>query len=296
MGGSKGTSTTTMRNIPKYAESYVRSYLDRGVSIAFDAQYNASFTAYTEPTYTDLFQNEIAGIEALATRGRNGNVGINKGFTLITDALAGDYLPGNKAEFQTMLTDATSKPANIYEYQIRNLLGGTLYNTGDLSGENVAYNITSVISTRINDTAAALMYQNNYDSERIIQDGLLRQGIEYSKESVKDAEWLRKAGMFYRVWQQGQYEDSYKIWFEGQVLQVNRIEVLGNTIRSLVGTQSKKTAPFYRPSPAVGAIGGAMAGGAAGGAMAGAIWGEAAGPYGVAAGAVIGGVVGYLSS
>ena len=290
MGGSKGTSTTTMRNIPTYAEGYVRSYLDRGVSIAFDAQYNASFTAYTEPTYADLFQDEIDGIAALATRGRNGNGSINKGFTLITDSLDGDYLPGNKAEFQAMLTDATNKPTTIYENQIRNLLGGTLYNTGDLSGENVAYNITSAISTRTNDTAAALMYQNNYDRERIIQHGLLRQGIEYSKESVKDAEWLRKAGMFYRVWQQGQYEDSYKIWFEGQVLQVNRIEVLGNTIRSLVGTHSKKTVPFYRPSPAVGVIGGAMSGAATGAMLSG------GNPYGIAAGAVIGGVVGYLSS
>ena len=292
MGGSKGTSTTTMRNVPTYAEGYVRSYLDRGVSIAFDAQYNASFTAYTEPIYTDLFQDEKDGIAALATRGRNGNGGINKGFTLITDSLDGDYLPGNKAEFQSMLTDATSKPSNIYENQIRNLLGGTLYNTGDLSGENVAYDITSVISTRTNNTAAALMYQNNYDRERIIQDGLLRQGIEYSKESVKDAEWLRKAGMFYRVWQQGKYEDDYKIWFEGQVLQVNRIEVLGNTIRSLVGTQSKKTAPFFRPSPAGNVIGGAMAGAAAG-AM---IGGESGNPYLIVGGAIIGGVAGYLSS
>ena len=296
MGWSKGTSTTTMRNVPAYAEPFVRSYLEKGNAIAFDTAYDSFFTVYPDETWAPLFQNEINGIEALATRGRNGSVVIDKGGTVITDSLDGDYLEGSNTAFQAMLVDATTKPSNTFESQIRNLLGGTLYNIGDLSVENQAYNLTSIMAARYNNRAAASMYKNNYDMERINQDRVLHQAAEYSKESVKNAEWLRKSGMFYRVWLQGSYENSYKNWFEGQVLEVNRVEVLGNTIRALVGTQSKKTAPFYRPSPAAGVIGGMMAGGAAGGMMAGAMWGKSAGPYGVAAGAVIGGVMGYLSS
>lgn len=290
MGGSKGTSTTTMKNVPVYAEDFVKSYLTKGNAIAFDTAYDSYFTQYSEETYAPLFQNEVDGMAALSTRGRNGSLVIDKGGTLITDSLDGDYLEGSNVAFQDMLVDATTRPSNTFESQIRNLLGGTLYNIGDLSAENQAYNLTSIMATRYNNRAAASMYKTNYDMERVNQDRVLHQAVEYSKESVKDAEWLRKSGMFYRVWLQGSYEDSYKNWFEGQVLEVNRVEVLGNTIRALVGTHSKKTAPFYRPSPAAGVIGGAMSVAAAG-AMIG-----SGNPYGIAAGAVVGGVMGYLSS
>ena len=292
MGGSKGTSTTTMKNVPAYAEEYVKSYLLKGNNIAFGAAYDSFFTQYSEETYAPLFQNEIDGIAALATRGRNGSVVIDKGGTVITDSLDGDYLEGSNAAFQAMLVDATTKPSNTFETQIRNLLGGTLYNIGDLSAENQAYSLTSIIAARYNNRAAASMYKANYDMERITQDRLLYQASEYSKESVKDAEWLRKAGMFYRVWLQGSYEDSYKNWFEGQVLEVNRVEVLGNTIRALVGTHSKKTSPFYRPSPAGNVISGAMSGAAMGALMG----GKTANPYMIVGGAIVGGIVGYLSS
>lgn len=247
-GGGSGTSTSTMRNIPEYAVPYVQSYLIRANSIAFDTSYNSYFTAYTGSTYADLTTKELNGITAMADRGRNGSAIITKGNNVISDITSGTLLPGNDAKFQAALTDSTNKPSNTFESNIRNLLGATLYLVGDLSGENIAFDLTSTMAARYNDRAAAVMYKTNYDNERRRQNSILNDALIHGVEDIKNAELLRKAGLTYRIWLQGKYEDNYRKFFEGEVLTVNRTEILGNSIRALVGTQRKTVTQFQKPS------------------------------------------------
>ena len=293
MGSRESQSTTTMKNIPAYAEEFVKSYLLRSNNIAFNTEFDQYFTAYTGETYapiqTPLKTNELDGINKLATRGRGGSLEVAKGNTVITNVMDGVYLSGATVDFQAMLTNATTKPANTFETQIRNLLGGSLYLMGDLSNENHASSLTAPIVARYNDRALASMYETNYRTERDNQNKLLPKAIEYAQESIKDAEWLRKAGLYYRVWLQGSYEDSYKKFYEGEILGVTRTEVLGNSIRALVGTQRKTTAPFYRPSPIMGMATMGMAGAALGAALA-----LPTGGLSVLAGALIGGGAGGI--
>ncbi|MCR4293619.1 MAG: hypothetical protein NUV76_12170 [Candidatus Kuenenia sp.] len=289
MGSSKSQSTTTMKNIPVYAEVYVKDYLLRANSIAFDAANDQYFTAYTGETYAPMLTNELDGINKLATRGRSGSLEVTKANSVITNVMDGIYLSGATVDFQAMLTNATTKPSNTFETQIRNLLGGSLYLVGDSSNENQSFALTTPIAARYKDRALALMYETNYRNERDNQNRLLPKAIEYAQESIKDAEWLRKAGLYYRIWLQGSYEDSYKKFYEGEILSVNRVEVLGNSIRALVGTQRKTTAPFYRPSPIVSMVGGAMSGAAMGAMLA-----APTGGLSVLAGALIGGGAGGI--
>ena len=287
-GGGSQQATTTMKNIPAYAEEFVKSYLLRSNDIAFNAEFSEFFTAYTGDTSAPMLTNELEGITKLATRGRSGSLEVAKGNTVITNVMDGVYLSGATVDFQAMLTKATTKPSNTFETQIRNLLGGSLYLMGDSSNKNQAFILTAPIAARYNDRALASMYETNYRTERDNQNRLLPKAIEYAQESIKDAEWLRKAGLYYRVWLQGSYEDSYKKFYEGEILSVNRVEVLGNSIRALVGTQRKTTAPFYRPSPIMGMASGAMSGAAAGFMFSG-------NPIGAVIGGVAGGILGLLS-
>lgn len=284
-----------MQGLPSWAEEYVKSYLSKGNNIAFSTTYDSFFSVYPEETWAPLFQNELDGIEALADRGRNGSPLITKGTKVITDIIDGSHLVGNKPQFQDMLTKTTTKPSNMFETQIRNRVGGSLYSIGDLSANNQAYNLTALISKRYNDRAAASLYKDSYDTERVNQSRILPKAIDYSKESIKNAEWLRKSGVHYRAWLSGSYTENYKKWYEGQVLEVNRVEVLGNTIRALVGTHSKKTVPFRVISKAV-----TVAAGAASGALSGAIIGSyypiVGTVLGAIIGAIVGGVVAYFSS
>lgn len=278
-----------MKNIPVYAEEFVKSYLLRSNDIAFNAEFDSYFTTYTGETYAPMLANELDGINKLATRGRSGSLEVAKGNTVITNVMDGVYLSGATVDFQAMLTKATTKPSNTFETQIRNLLGGSLYLMGDSSNENQAFVLTAPIAARYNDRALASMYETNYRAERDNQSRVLPEAIDYANESIKDAEWLRKAGLYYRVWLQGSYEDSYKKFYEGEILSVNRVEVLGNSIRALVGTQRKTTAPFYRPSPIMGMATMGMAGAALGAALA-----LPTGGLSVLAGALIGGGAGGI--
>ena len=291
----KQSATTTMRNLPAYAEGYVKSYLDRGVSIAFDAQYDPYFTLYPESTYTDLFQNEIDGINALSDRARNGSPLVKKGTTLISKTLSGDYLDGTKPAFQTMLLNSGIKPSNTFESQVRNKLGGSLYGIGDFSTENLSQKLAEILPGRYNNRATASIYKGGYDLERNNQDIVIDKAITYSKESIKDAKYLINAGLHRRSWQQGKHKDDYEKWFESQVLTINRTEVLGNTVRSLVGTQGKKTTPIHVISKAV-----TIAMGAASGAITGAVIGSYFPVIGTAMGAIVGAIAGgalaYFSS
>ena len=285
-----------MKNLPPYAEPFVRSYLEKGNAIAFDTAYDSFFTVYPDETWAPLFQNEINGIEALADRGRNGSPLITKGTKVITDILDGSHLVGNKPQFQDMLTKTTTKPSNMFETQIRNRVGGSLYGIGDFSAKNQAQDFTSSFSKRYNERAAASLYKDSYDIERINQSRILPKAIDYSKESIKNAEWLRRAGVYYRAWLQGSHEENYKKWYEGQVLEVNRTELLGNTIRALVGTHSKKTVPFRVISKAV-TVGMGMASGAmTGGYIGSHIYPGTGTVIGAVVGAIVGGVVAYFLS
>ena len=294
MSSSKN-STTTMIGVPAYAEPFVRSYLEKGNAIAFGAAYDSFFTVYPDETWAPLFQNELDGIEALATRGRNGSPLITKGTKVITDIIDGSHLEGNKPQFQDMLGKSTTKPSNIFETPIRSRVGGSLYGIGDFSANNQAFVLTAPISKRYNDRAAASLYKDSYDIERVNQSRILPKAIDYSKESIKNAEWLRRSGVHYRAWLQGSHEENYKKWYEGQVLEVNRVELLGNTIRALVGTSSKKTVPFRVISKAV-TVGMGMASGALTGVYIGSYWPGAGTIIVAVVGAIVGGVVAYFSS
>ena len=288
-GGGSSTSTSTMNNVPAYAQPYVQAYLQRASAIAFNAEFDSYFTQYAAPTYADindpLYPDEIDGINALASRGRNGNATIIKGDNHVKAMLDGDYLLGTKPEFQSMLDNVTGKPNQSFADDVRPELGGSCYLVGDLSAENKAYDLTANIPARYNDRTLAKIYSDNYRAERKYQDDSLPAGLEFVKQVGDNADMLRKAGLHYRVWLQGYDEDNYKKWFEGEALEVARVEVLGNAIRALVGTQTTKTEPYYRPNKMVGVVGGAMAGAAMGAPL---------GPYGMAAGAIIGGIVGGL--
>lgn len=290
MQGASGPTTSVATNLPSYAIIDATNYLNQALAISgkntdgsTNATYDADFVAYvvagnpaytdypTESvttgtsiptnvsTYADLPVNERDGITALASRGRNHNATITKGITLVQDIESGNYLPGITANFQTALANITGKPTVSFA-TIRTLLGGPSYLIGDLSGENQAYMLTAATPTRYNDRASGAVYNDNYQSERSIQDTAIKVGLAYSHQSIEDAELLRKAGMYYRLWNQGYYEDLYKKWKEGQVLKLRRPEVVGNAIRTLVGSQTTTTGQYHRPSPLVGIAGGALAG------------------------------------
>lgn len=270
MGGRSGSSTTVVNNLPEYAEQYVTQYLSK----AYDF-FSEEFPTYSGTTYASQDSNEIDAIAALAARGRNGNQTISKAVDHVKRVIDGEYLNGTRSEFLAAKDKALTKPRESFETRIKTLLGGTLLLVGDLSGENHAQDLSVDTADRQLNRAEAEMYGRNYDFERKIQKHVLSYGPAYASQSAKDAELLRMAGIHGRIYTQGSYEDIYKKWLEDQAREIRRLEILGNALRSLVGTQETTTQPYHRTSPMA-----AMAGGALSGAS--------LGPWGALAGAAVG--------
>jgi hypothetical protein len=288
MGSGSGSSTTTVKRLPDYCEIYVTQFLIRSSALSTEAYVPYWDTLGADPTIAPQPANETAAIALLATRGRNGNATISKGITFIQDVLDGDYLLGLDAIFQASLDLVHNNLVTQFTNEVLPLLGASPLVMGDLSAENLASSLAAgrgaVWSARIQ----AKLYAENYRSGRLMQDRVRAHGLAYASAAYKDGETLRLAGLYQREYNQASAEDSYKHWIDVEISRVKRLEILGNAIRAMVGTQYTKTTPLFKPSPVTGFVGGAVAG-----AQIGAMSGN---PYGVAIGAVVGGIVGAVGS
>lgn len=287
MGSKSGQSTTTVKNLPLYAEPFVKDYLLRASELS-----KTGLSKYTEPTYADQQQEEKDGINRLATRGKNGSPEIDKSIDYIENLLDGEYLTGARAEFTTMVSTISTNNTQSFLNDIKSRLGAKVLLMGDLSNENHSQDLVANTTTRYINRLNAELFKNNYDIERKHQTFGLDYGIPFASQDVKDAEVLRVAGLYAREYQQGSYIDLYSRFYENEALIVRSLDILGNAIRSMVGTQSSKTEPYYRPSPVGSIMGGAMAG-----AGIGATYGSYSGnPYAIGIGAAVGAIAGYASS
>lgn len=266
-------------------EPYVINYLDWAEDL-FDA-HNSEDEYYTGQTYADQPQEEIDALTGLATRGTNGDLLIkNHAQPFIEDILAGSFLNGTELEFTTALGKVLDNPTTTFDADVYTKLGGKLYYIGDLSGDNLAQELSNI--TKYKTRMEAYLYADNYRNERIKQNNVIPLGIEYGKQDVIDAEILRNSGLRQRVHDQGKLADDYNLWVGNQITRVRYLDVFGNAVSSLVGAEQSRTEPYWKPSPVVGMIGGAMSGGSLGFTI--------GGMSGLAIGAIAGGIFGLLSS
>lgn len=294
MGGSRGTSTSTASKWPSLA------FFDGDTTLAaLPTVYATSANFVTGilnsrngndasfSTYAPQTSEELSAISKMSTRGRNGNETIKKGKAHLVDVVDGEYLDGSRSEFQGMLSDVKTKAGDAFENEVVPGLGATLYLIGDPAPDNIAEDLSFGVAAKHKDRVEAALLEGNYRIERKRQVYVLGQGVVYSAQDMLDAELLRRSGLYIREYEQGKLEDTWNRT-EGRYLsEIRRLEVLGNAIRSMIGTQEATTTPYYKPNPLVGV---------AGGAMTGAMLGSAFGPWGTAGGAVIGGVLGAIST
>ena len=308
MNSSNGSATTVVDKLPGYVKNFVYSgtyeqedgiweldrsqpygktgYLPWADELLTDKDYDELWNYTDGDTYASQDSYETSGINKLADRGRNGDGLIkNNAIPYIEGVLDGNYLTGTRSDFVTMLGKVTDKPKTTFE-GVLDEIGTSLYVVGDLSSGNLAKE--SVEDSKYYDRVTASIKYQNYVSERKRQEHAIGFGIEYGKQAVVDAEILRMSGLYQREYEQGKLVDTYKREYDKLVTKVRRLEILGNAVRSLVGSQEAETRPYYRPSPLIGMMGGAMSGGAAGFML--------GGPIGAGIGAAAGALLGGLSS
>lgn len=255
-GGGSSSTTVTTNLLPDYAQPYVEAYLTKMTELS-----NLGYATYPGATYAEQNTNELDGITALATRGRNGSILITKGKTLLQNVL-----DGLKFNINPKIDDSYSKRAEsiVKEFEEDTLprLNQRFNLTNNFASDSHHWaqsKAAEAVMAKLQDFGMD-SYFKDYLSERLLQMNSLSDAILYGTQEVTDAEILRSAGELDREWQQGKLEDIYKKWRDEIERIVKRLEILGNGVRSIVGSSIEATEPFYRPSPISQIAGLALAG------------------------------------
>jgi hypothetical protein len=292
MGGSSGggTTTQTVRTVPDWAIPYVTAFWDQAYAL-WQAD---TLAVYTGDVTAAQPQDEVDGIAGLAIRGRYGDQVITKAIAYEDDVINGGYLPGTKAAFLAALALVTGNSTTDFA-SVNSSIGRKPLFAGDPDSTLLAQSLVAGTPALYNTRMEALIYADNFRKERDIQNHGLSYGVEMGKHAAIDAEALRRAGMYQREYLQGTYVLDHKLFLESQEIAVANLEIFGQAIRGLTGSQQTTDATQPGGNKLASAVGMGVTGAVAG-YMIGAEIGSIGGPWGAAIGFVVGGVIGWFAS
>lgn len=279
-----------------YCEAYIYEITTNGTYVLAEGM--GSFTAYSGSIIAPQSQNEVDGIAALAVRGAGGDAVITKATAFLRDAINGVFLPGTESKFVAALALVTGNSTSSFA-SVSSRIGKKAMCVGDSDSTFLAQSLAAGYPTLFNARASAALYADNYAKERVLRDHALTYGVEMGKHPVINSEVLRQAGLSKRDYLQTTYVLTHKLFLEQQEINVAKLEIFGNILRALTGSQQSTTSTDPKANKMAAAVGMGIVGGMAGwyiGAEIGLEAGGTAGPYGAAIGFVVGAVVGYLSS
>jgi hypothetical protein len=288
-GGGGGTTTQTVRTVPDWAIPYVTAYWDQAYAL-WQAD---TLAVYTGDVTAAQPQDEIDGIAGLANRGRYGDQVITKAIAYENDVINGGYLAGTKAAFLAALALVMGNSTTDFA-SVNSRIGRKPLFVGDPDSTFLAQALVTGTPAIYNARMSTLIYADNFHKERDIQDRGLSYGVEMGKHAAIDAEALRRAGMYQREYLQGTYVLSHKLFLEGQEIAVANLEIFGQAIRGLTGSQQTTDATQPGGNKVASAVGMGVTGAVAG-YMIGAEIGSVGGPWGAAIGFVVGGIIGWFA-
>lgn len=246
MGGSgSGTLTTEANYIPDYAQDEVEDYLSRSLALSLSA-----YSPYTGSTYAAQDSNELAGITAIKVRASGGSSMVFSARAAAESELEGDAFNANpKAnEHYAQRADAINEAFLEQTLPAINSQARTNRFRGSRGHFIMQAKQADVEAARLAQLGESVYY-DDYMKARERQRITLGAVPALAAEAIKDAEMLRQAGLYQREYLQGYYQNAYQAWLDGQVMQVRRLEILGNAVRAIVGAQSERTEPISRVSP-----------------------------------------------
>lgn len=274
-------STNTIVTVPSWAQDYVKQY----GQMAYDLWNLPALVAYGGSIVAVQPQNEADGIQALAIRGAGGDAVISKATAFIEDVIQGNRLAGTKQEFIDALALVTGNSTTDFA-SVSSRIGKKARYVGDPDSTFLAQTLAAAYPALFNARISAAIYADNYSKERVFLDHALAYGVEMGKHPVIDAETLRKAGLANREYLQNSYVLNHKLFIEQQEMTVANLEIFGNMLRALTGSQQTTISDDPKSNRLMGAVGGAMTG---------AMIGSYLMPgLGTAIGFVVGGIAGWL--
>lgn len=240
-------TTVESQNMPDWAEPYALSYLAKAQKMS-NPDTTIYSTKYSGETYAPQNANETDGIQAIIDRGKNHSPVVESARQLLRNIVSGANVSVNP-KVQPRYTKQVDAIIKSFKEE-------TLATIDDeaarlLSWGSSGHAIRKAKATE--DVVLALLqlgenlFYDDYEIEQQRRAGLLWSVIPLSHETIKDLELIRSGCLYDREWRQGRMEDYYRLWVSEQGDEATKMDIHGNAVRSLVGSFSTETRPFYRP-------------------------------------------------
>lgn len=246
MGGGGSSDSQVYTNL---IPTYINGMQDLAIGYLTDAMvlsYN-TFEVYSDPTYAIQNTNETGGIAAMGARGAAGSVIEIDAETYLQTLYSGEYLQTNPR-----LDLAFQKGIEEIIQQFNEYIMPAIQNTFSFAFGGSEHNIEEAkAAEKMMDTINELgqkIYYDDYRLERRIQDAGMSHAVPYSQRLVRDAEIQRSAGVYAREYLQALYKDNWAKWNENNVIPVRNLDILGNAIKTIMGTTRQQNTTYYKPS------------------------------------------------
>jgi hypothetical protein len=253
-GGGGDTNMVIYTNLlPSYIPGFqdeAVTYLNQSLVLSM-----AEFTEYSGQTYAAQNADELAGIEAVASRGWYGDsiesdgetylqLLFNDGYIGINPRLDTAFQKGQEVIIQGLSETILPDIDDSYMFAF----GGSEHNIAQAKAAEKAMDSINALGEKI--------YYDDYRTERRIQDAGLSHAVPYGQRGIRDGEILRSAGLYAREFLQGFYTDKWKVWNENEIVPIRNLDIIGNAVRSILGVTRTATTKYYKP-PAFNEIAGA---------------------------------------
>jgi len=209
-----------------------------------------AISAYSGDITASQNAHELLGITNLATRGASGNATISAG-----KAYSQNIINGGTLTVPAALLSTISAATLASFTTIRSLIGKKAMYVGDPDSTTIAQTLTETTYDTYTARLVAKLNADNYIRERASQDFNIGYATEFAKEEVADAETLRKSGLYIRQYLQSTYEPLNRLFIEAEEANVVRVEIFGNALRALTGSQQTQTSTDSNASPLMQAVG-----------------------------------------
>lgn len=274
-GGGSGSANISTSTLPAWAIPYAITNADSYLKL-METYSGSPYEAYGEGStvgkktyaeqgeaftwvdqngtqYVDANTYEIDGIKAIAAAGREAS-GMRRTLLSKGETLLQAVVDGLKFNLNTKIDDAYLKRAEIIVKEFEETTLPRLAQQMNLSGNYGSYGHHYLMAKAAEDVMAKLaetgmdLYFKDYVLEKSFQMDAVSMAPSYSEQEIINADLQIKAGELQREFYQGKLMDDWKKWAEKQQGIIRKLEVQGNSIRTLMGAQAREVVPYYRPS------------------------------------------------
>ena len=208
-----------------------------------------SLRFFTGVTYAAQDQSEVNAITAMGNRGSAGSSLSPKVQTLLTGRLDGDNLLPQSSEIDDFNVKRDRLIRNFYEDVLPAIDHSASSSRcfGSSWHKIMVAKKANEVMEHIVQLSSDVMYRN-YRIKRSLQMAAVDLGLNWYDYEIKDAELLRTAGLLQREYAQGGLDNAYKIWQDKIDRMVEANEILGNAVRSMIGSYVSERTPVYLPT------------------------------------------------